>query len=39
MTNGNVALMGELDDQSGVLALGFGESPAGARMVRSYLPR
>jgi glucoamylase len=30
-TNGNVALMGELDDQSGVLALGFGESPAGAR--------
>ena len=30
-TNGNVALIGELDDQSGVLALGFGESPTGAR--------
>jgi glucoamylase len=30
-TNGNVALMGELGDEHGVLALGFGESPAGAR--------
>jgi glucoamylase len=30
-TNGNVALIGELDDPTGVLALGFGESPTGAR--------
>lgn len=30
-TNGNVALMGELGEQSGVLALGFAESPTGAR--------
>lgn len=30
-TNGNVALMGELGNQRGVLALGFGESPTGAR--------
>ena len=30
-TNGNVALIGELDEQRGVLALGFGESPTGAR--------
>ena len=30
-TNGNVALIGELDDQSGILTLGFGESPTGAR--------
>ena len=29
--NGNVALIGELAGQSGVLALGFGESPTGAR--------
>src|SRR5579864_3327560 len=30
-TNGNVALIGELDEQSGVLALGLGESPTGAQ--------
>ena len=30
-TNGNVALIGELAEQSGVLALGLGESPTGAR--------
>ena len=29
-TNGNVALIGELDAQQGVLALAFGETPAGA---------
>jgi glucoamylase len=29
--NGNVALIGELADQGGVLALGLGESPTGAR--------
>ena len=29
--NGNVAVIGELEKQSGVLALGFGESPTGAR--------
>jgi len=32
-TNGNVALIGELNDQSGVLALGFAESPTGARTI------
>jgi glucoamylase len=30
-TNGNVALIGELAGQSGVLALGLAESPTGAR--------
>src|SRR5207245_11408937 len=29
--NGNVALIGELGNPSGVLALGLGESPTGAR--------